>query len=192
MFKRIRILTALLVIMTTLIQPLHIEARESLSPSLGTLYTMVPTTIRDSFEREGWNIQVIDARSLTNHFAPGISRQYALAGATVFQNSTIYLSDYSDLAEQSINHELGHYFDDSFKRRFGILPSETQEFINIYLNEAYTSAIMQDYMVSTPAEYFAQSFKYYCEGKVTFMTYYPATYNYIATIINQYESYDFT
>lgn len=166
------------------------EAKVSLPDELKSTYELTPDYIRYTFENEGWDLECVDGMEINKAYADGeyTDKGYEIAGVTVYDIKTIYLSDNSRYAETALNHEIGHYLDYSYYTYYGIQPSVTDEFVEIYNEEAAISYMFESYELSDTREYFAQSYREFLHNNDALSKFYPKTYNYILRIIDDYQT----
>ncbi|WP_026653434.1 anthrax toxin lethal factor-related metalloendopeptidase [Butyrivibrio proteoclasticus] len=176
---------------------LHITAVASVSldKDIYSTYQYSPQIVREQFEKEGWNISVMEGSKLDSTYGPtvGLQNGYSIAGITIYKEKSIYLSSYDDYAVYSCNHEMGHFFDYTYMlyKKSGTLPSKSKDFYQIYKDELKgktNAGLFVDYERCGVDEYFAQAFKYYCEDPTTLKKYYPNTYTYIENLLISYDS----
>ena len=187
--KYLMIPTAAISLITALFSSvITVNAKSYIDDRMQRVYNLSPYAVRQGFEKSQWDIEVIGDQQLNYSYGDGNEGDdLTLAGVTVYEISTIYLSDQGTLAENALNHEMGHFFDYSYYQLTGVLPSQTNQFSFIYTQEGVESEIYEPYTVSSQAEYFAQSYKYYCEDKEDLGLFYPQTYAYINDLVSDYE-----
>lgn len=163
-------------------------AKINIPDNLKKHYELSAECVKDSFEKEGWDLEYVSANELNNLYATGYYAEegYDIAGVTVYDLKTIYLSNKEGYAENSLNHELGHYLDFGYYTYYGIQPSQTEEFNEIFKKEAAASPLFSAYEIDDTLEYFAQSYRQYSENKEDLALFYPETYKYIDKIVDGY------
>lgn len=182
-------ISAAVTVSCALFMPFTSQARINIPDYLYAHYELSPNCVKTTFERDGWDLEFVSGNELNSLYGHGSFADlgYEIAGVTVYDIKTIYLSDNYGYAETSLNHEMGHYLDYSYYTYFGIQPSKTDTFYYIYSQEAQESYLYEDYELSDITEYFAQSYWSYVEDKVDLGTFYPMTYEYIDEIVADYE-----
>ncbi|AOZ97883.1 anthrax toxin lethal factor-related metalloendopeptidase [Butyrivibrio hungatei] len=197
MKKTLKISVISIITSISLFVSLHIIAiaAVSLDQDIYSTYQYSPQIIREQFEKEGWNISVMEGSKLDSTYGPtiGLQKGYSIAGITIYKEKSIYLSSYDDYAVCSCNHEMGHFFDYTYMvyKKGGTLPSKSKEFYKLYGEELIRktdSGLFIDYERCGVDEYFAQAYKYYCEDPTSLKKYYPNTYTYIENLLITYDS----
>lgn len=188
--KIFSIAAAFAVLSAITLNPFTAYAKVSLPDNLHEHYEKQPETIRQIFDEDGWDLEVVSGNELNYLYGQGsfYENGYDISGVTVYDIKTIYLSDSPGYAEVSLNHEMGHFLDYSYYTYFGVQPSKTDEFYYIYTQESAPSYLYEDYELSDISEYFAQSYWSYVEEKEDFALFYPMTYQYLDNVILDYEA----
>ena len=191
--KKLKILSmtaAFAVLSAITLNPLTAHAKVSLPDNLYEHYDKQPETIKQIFDEDGWDLEVVSGNELNYLYGQGAFYEngYDISGVTVYDIKIIYLSDLPGYAEVSLNHEMGHFLDYSYYTYYGIQPSTTDEFYYIYTQESAPSYLYEDYELSDISEYFAQSYWSYVEDKQDFALFYPMTYQYLENVILDYET----
>jgi len=176
-------------IVSILIPSIKADASTNIDSNLQSIYELSPESVRKTFEENKWDIEVVNSDQLSGLYGSrlGDTEGHTLAGVTVYEISTIYLSDKENFSDMALNHEMGHYFDYNYYQLTGVLPSKSTQFSYVYTQEAYISDLFEEYTISTPSEYFAQAFKLYCEEKDKLGAYYPLTYKFIDDLVKDYD-----
>ncbi len=166
------------------------QAKVNIPDDLRNTYELTPDYIRYEFENEGWDLECVDGKEINKVYGYGeyTDKGYEIAGVTVYDIKTIYLSDNTRYAETSLNHEIGHYLDYSYYTYYGIQPSMTEEFNEIFKEEAAISYMFESYELSDVREYFAQSYREFLHNNDALSRFYPKTYNYMLRIIDDYQT----
>lgn len=166
------------------------QAKVNIPDELKNTYELTPDYIRYTFENEGWDLECVNGMEINKAYGYGeyTDKGYEIAGVTVYDIKTIYLSDNSRYAETSLNHEIGHYLDYSYYTYYGIQPSMTDEFLEIFNEEAAISYMFESYELSDVREYFAQSYREFLHNNDALSKFYPRTYNYMLRIIDDYQT----
>lgn len=147
------------------------------------IYEMSPYSIRQTFEQTGWDMQLTSSTWLDDVYG---SDEGSIAGVTIYDSRTIYLSDSGNLAYMAANHEMGHYFDYVYGLVYGMMPSQTDDFKYIYEQEGYADDYYEDYIVNSRLEYFAQSYKFFCEDMGALKNR-PLTYTYMLSLVQNFD-----
>lgn len=145
-------------------------------------YNMLPESLRNQFESEGWEIIISDVATVNMMRAMygGVSTGGYVAGFTESFSKSIILADTD--AGNAINHEFGHYFDYS-KGKI----SDTELFKDIYKAESGKfDGGNNDYAKSQVGEYFAEAFREYVECAGYLHNCCPRTYSFIDGLMLNY------
>ena len=158
----------------------------ALPPCVEEQYSKVPWEIRDTFERMGWTVSVVDHEWLCRLNTMGTLAGYDTTGVTHLGAEAIYLSDKGKHACDDINHEIGHFLDVVILGDlYGINASADPVFIDIYFDECEYSD-MDPYFIQDSLEYFAEAFKEYVESPRILRMLCPRTYRYIDDAVYSY------
>lgn len=115
----------------------------------------VPENIKQHFVNSGWHIY-ITTENIAQTYFNGIYN--SVRGATF--PGTIVIETRNIAVSTAVCHEFGHYLDYTLG-----FPSSSAEFSDIYNEEVSTfkSRIPNSSCVSSPAEFFAETFYYICK-----------------------------
>ena len=161
-----------------------VNAQTILTKEVAESYQLVPSEIRSSISKSGWKIVMVDSAMLDQKFGgDDLKDGLCVAGTTIYDEKTIYLSDKESLAREAITHEVGHFVDYEYSTYYGYLPSQAEMLYYIYTSEK-NSDMIGDYCKESEVEYFAQAFKLYCEAPNDLMANCPNTYAYICEILS--------
>lgn len=119
-------------------------------------WSYVPIEIIESFIEDGWQVQLVDNCDDLYGDKLGL---YEIQAVTDSRVKTIFINDNVKAIKSSLIHEVGHYVD--WKLNF---ISNTTEFNRVYDSErkcfqCTTQGNSQCYVISTPMEYFAETFQ---------------------------------
>ena len=185
--KRLFKALSLLFILTLSVSAFSFTSQAAGTPkyldSIYGIYEMSPYSIRQTFEQTGWDMQLTSATWLDDVYGSGDG---SIAGVTIYDTRTIYLSDSGNLAYMAANHEMGHYFDYVYGLVYGMMPSQTPDFEYIYEQEGYVDSYYEDYIIDSKLEYFAQSYKFFCEDLGALKDR-PLTYTYMLSLIQNFD-----
>lgn len=164
----------------------------STSPELqqGVLarYNMIPVEIRNAFEVMNWRIEVTDMATILAYRGADAKQYpwyYELAGSTIADLKLIVLSNKRDYSIESINHEMGHFFDNILTPYNGNGRAGRRPEFYIIFNEE-KAFLGTEYTSSSATEFFAEAFKYYVENPAFLAQACPKTYNYIHDEVQKY------
>lgn len=159
-----------------------VNAQTILSKEVAEGYQLVPAEIRNELNKSGWKITTVESSTLNRRFGNGLKDGQNVAGTTIYDEKTIYITDKDSLAREAITHEMGHFVDYDYNTYYGYLPSQTEMFFYIFSTEA-ESEIIEEYCSESEVEYFAQAFKLYCEAPNDLYANCPMTHAYIEEIL---------
>ena len=138
---------------------------------VGNVAGMMNGEIINAFNNLGFSVSVTPSAGYAGVFSP--SRR---------------LIDLQTTSNASLLHELGHFV--SFIK---LGAADTEEFKGIYAAEkaAYTGGNAA-YITQSPGEYFAESFRDFCENPGALQASRPRTYEYVARMANSVSAQDVT
>lgn len=139
-------------------------------------YHLVPEKIRDSFEKDGFHIIMMEQDITPVAYAPygGFTGWGYVEGVMDYELQTIYMQDESS---GRITHEMGHYINDKLHC------SSQPGFSELVGSEA---AKISTYAQTNPNEFFAETFDLYVRDPQALATISPAAYQYMDGIVHAF------
>lgn len=120
---------------------------------------LVPQELTNSFVENKWHLYVTKEN---------LQRVYNLAkpamALTDHTNHLLKFEDREEISKETVLHEMGHYLEAAIYKITGVNPSQTKEFIQIYIEEALTFKENTEdpgYIITNSREFFAEMFCYY-------------------------------
>ncbi len=180
--------TSMVASLDVLAAPISYSEDDSVSAQIEAAYGALPAAIQNSFEKNGWNIMILNGNSMDQAYGGGQmgAKGYIIEGVTVYKQKVIALNSNKQYALDALNHEMGHYFDYTMGGQVGFL-SEKPDFMTIYQVEAKNSGL-GEYVTSNVLEYYAQAFKMIRENPEALQTKAPQTYLYVTTALQSFEA----
>lgn len=141
------------------------------------LYAMLPDSVRESFEADGFKILITKKNLDENYYAGEIDG--FINGIFSYQRKTIFLYGTESALKASMLHEFGHYLD--WKNGF---PSRTEAFKPIYDAE---KDVFDSPYINTATEFFAEVFQEMLKGEGEDC---PQTVTVLQSILERFENSD--
>ena len=139
-------------------------------------YQLVPEKIRDSFEKDGFHIVMMDQDITPVAYAPygGFTGWGYVEGVMDYELQTVYMQDESS---GRITHEMGHYVNNKLHC------SSQPGFTELMGSEA---AKISTYAQTNPNEFFAETFDLYVRDPQALATISPTAYQYMDGIVHAF------
>lgn len=139
-------------------------------------YQLVPEKIRDSFEKDGFHIIMMEQDITPVAYAPygGFTGWGYVEGVMDYELQTIYMQDESS---GRITHEMGHYINDKLHC------SSQPGFSELVGSEA---AKISTYAQTNPNEFFAETFDLYVRDPEALAIISPTAYQYMDGIVHAF------